>query len=526
MASSSTQPSGNGLTLKPVMTLEGHEPWHCDSSDSQDAEYDPVSSISYFPDGKQIVSGSSDKTIRRWDLREGREIEKARDVCKDDVRIVEVSRSGRWVVTVNEWELKVSEVETGIVRTFHEDIGIIDISADSTLLAGASPNSIVRIWDLNTGELVAGPFKLLDDYPISMGLRLSDDSRKLAGISLYLKKPGLYLQVWDVQAQKLDIQKSTPYNVNYISPVPVFWTTNNKSIVAAFTDDADDPRATTTRTIYEFDASTLKIVGAPFKGHTRVITGLALSPDCVLLVSSSYDNTIKLWSFESRQLLASFDVKSPRNLVLSPVSCQLAYTTWHETKIYICNIPANILASIGLAEELQLSTSKSKDATPRLVRRKPVIPLMYPISRPLGARDPQISRRHFLRKLLPSSFRTDTVPTDDPRDLLHFPVTSPLPRPLLDSDPSILASIQPVPQVRTSHGAPRNLAQLGPDLELLHSSSHTHTLSFTSNGEHGDLPPEATLQDLSEYIIKDGDYPVTRGGFGEICRGESIAGVR
>ncbi|KAG2073594.1 hypothetical protein BDR04DRAFT_1094516 [Suillus decipiens] len=98
--------------------------------------------------------------------------------------------------------------------------------------------------------------------------------------------------------------------------------------------------------MYEFDVSTLKTVGAPFKGHTDVITGLALSLVCVLLASSSSDDTIKLWSFESRQLLASFDVKSPRNLVLSPYSYQLAYTTWHETKIYICNIPANILASI------------------------------------------------------------------------------------------------------------------------------------------------------------------------------------
>jgi WD40 repeat protein len=97
--------------------------------------------------------------------------------------------------------------------------------------------------------------------------------------------------------------------------------------------------------ICEFDASTLKTVGAPSK-HTSAISGLALSSDCVLLASSYYDNTIKLWAFESRQLLASFDVESPHTLVLSPDSRQLAYTTWNDTKSYICDIPANILASI------------------------------------------------------------------------------------------------------------------------------------------------------------------------------------
>jgi WD40 repeat protein len=96
--------------------------------------------------------------------------------------------------------------------------------------------------------------------------------------------------------------------------------------------------------IYEYDASTLKTVGAPFN-HTVLISGLALSSDCVLLASSSY-RTIKLWAFESRQLLASFDVASPVTLILSPDSRQLAYTSLDDTKIRICNIPNNILASI------------------------------------------------------------------------------------------------------------------------------------------------------------------------------------
>jgi WD40 repeat protein len=140
-----------------------------------------------------------------------------------------------------------------------------------------------------------------------------------------------------------------------VAEAPVFWT-NKETILAAFTFDevGDNNGPVAVTTIYEFDALTLETVRAPFEGHTDVIFGLALSFDGVLLVSTSYDNTIKLWASESRQLLASFQVLNPHILALSPDSNQLAYTTCHsggDNNIIICNIPLGILSSIGLAPE-------------------------------------------------------------------------------------------------------------------------------------------------------------------------------
>jgi len=101
------------------------------------------------------------------------------------------------------------------------------------------------------------------------------------------------------------------------------------------------------RKIYEFDVSTLETIGAPFERHISHFTGLALSFDCALLASTSeYDDTIKLWAFESHQLLASFDVHKPHTLILSPNSWQFAYTTSDQSRIHICDIPLDILARI------------------------------------------------------------------------------------------------------------------------------------------------------------------------------------
>ncbi|KAG2750462.1 WD40 repeat-like protein, partial [Suillus brevipes Sb2] len=316
--------AATNLILTPSITLKGHR--------------DYIECISYFPDGQRIISGSEDRTTRQWDVhvKAGKEIEEARDVCEERVNAVAVSRNGQWVATgggeVGRGELRACEVETGIVKTFkgHSDqITCIDISADSKLLAGGSFDKTARVWNLDTGKLVAGPFKR-EDYMCAV--RFSPDSKKLA-VKSWTDR---CLEVWDVQSQKLDVKVGEIHHLAG-TVTPVFWTNNNENIVAAFKFTKDD------ETIYEFDASTLETVGTPFKHTEHAITGLALSFDNALLASASYDNTIKLWAFESRQLLASFNVPRIYRLFLSPDSRQLAYTN-DDYNICICDTPPDILA--------------------------------------------------------------------------------------------------------------------------------------------------------------------------------------
>jgi WD40 repeat protein len=324
MASASTKATSTKLILKPSITLKGHE--------------DVIRTMSYFPDGQRMISGSFDGSARQWDLKTGKEIEEARSDYEGSVWAVAVSRNGRWVATSGGGaEVKVCEVETGIVKTFKghsQTIVCIDISADNTLLASGSDDKTARIWNLDTDKLVVGPFKSEDRV---CAVRFSPDSKKLAVKS----RTSRCLEVWDVQLQKLDV-KVGEYGRSLGTYSPVFWT-NNKHIIAAFSFTEDDDATT----IYEFDGSTLQTVGTPFTGHTTGVTGLALSFDDALLASaSSRDNTIKLWAFESRQLLASFHVQNIFKLVLSPDSRQLAYSTHtkDDNKIYICDTPSDVLA--------------------------------------------------------------------------------------------------------------------------------------------------------------------------------------
>ena len=169
MTPRSTQPTATANKLVGVMTLDSEQPTN------GRGETEPYfTSISYFPDGKQMVGGSMDNSVRRWDLQTGKEIVEARVVCELKVRAVAVSSDGRWVVTGGGatgrdsfGELKAWEIETQKMKTFEGHSSVvtcIDVSVDNKLLASGSWDNTARIWDLNTGKLVAGPFECVNGY--------------------------------------------------------------------------------------------------------------------------------------------------------------------------------------------------------------------------------------------------------------------------------------------------------------------------------------------------------------------------
>jgi WD40 repeat protein len=148
-----------------------------------------------------MISGSSDKTVRQWDVKTGKESEEAQNVCEEEVWAVAASRDGRWVVTAG-GVLKTCEVETGNVRTFEGQsrrVNCVNISVDNTLLASGADDFTARIWNLDTGKLVAGPFKSIG---MVGAVRFSTNSKKLA-----LKSDvGKCVEVWDIESQKLDVR--------------------------------------------------------------------------------------------------------------------------------------------------------------------------------------------------------------------------------------------------------------------------------------------------------------------------------
>ncbi|KAG2054975.1 WD40 repeat-like protein [Suillus hirtellus] len=422
---------------------------------------------------------------------------------------------------------------------------MIDISGDSTLLASVSDGT-TRIWSLETCSLVAGPFKSTNW--VVNAVRFSQDSKKLA-LGSYGRLSGC-LEVWDIRSQRLLLYREGYWGSG---SVPVFWTTKDTAIVSAFSFEV----GAEIKRIYEFDGSTLETIGAPFEGHTQAITSIALSLDCALLASAAWDHTIKLWAFESRQLLASFDNYSVCHLIFSPNSRQLVYATKYNNDIYLCNTPPEILASIQpvpqdrtnssrnifLTDSGTLSHTVNRSTSEALPNAQESVPAYYSLPPPsisFARRRPGseswIDRHAEISRIQPTDMRPSTDMQQRPADMQSSPDTmmgqhyelgsqplhqdtphfngGPADPPSTTISPVIV--LPPLTQILSSIVGSR-LPQLPLDSrELLPSSSHTNTVFSARNDEPRDLPLEARLQNLTAHVSKDEEYPVARGGFGEI----------
>ncbi|KAJ1470149.1 WD40-repeat-containing domain protein [Baffinella frigidus] len=108
-----------------------------------------INSVSFFPDGKRVVSGSSDLLVKIWDVATGAEIwSSARHDCSDKcLCAMEINVYGDDAVTVHP--------ECPVTGHAGEVFSVV-VSPDGTRVVSGSTDSLVKCWNAETGTEAEG----------------------------------------------------------------------------------------------------------------------------------------------------------------------------------------------------------------------------------------------------------------------------------------------------------------------------------------------------------------------------------
>ena len=253
-----------------LRTFEEHEDW--------------VLACAITPDGRRVVSGSNDRTLKIWNLKSGRCLHTF-EGHKAGVRACAITPDGRRVVSgSDDCTLKIWDLKSGrCLRTLegHVDwVRACAITPDGRRVVSGSNDRTLKIWDLESGDCL----RTFEGHAgVVLAGVIAPDGRRLVSGS-----HDRTLKIWDLESG--DCLRTLEGHKN---EVPACAITPDGRRLASGSDD---------RTLKIWDLKSGDCLRT-LEGHVDWVRACAITPGGHRLVSGSRDSTLKIWDLDSGRCL-------------------------------------------------------------------------------------------------------------------------------------------------------------------------------------------------------------------------------
>jgi WD40 repeat protein len=272
-----------------------------------------ISSLCLSPNSRFILSGSSDQTLKLWEMDTGQCI-RVFSGHTDGVTSVDLTADGLYAISAggNDRHLKQWNVESGvclqtfkgygkIVKAFmasYEEEGVkitsVALSADGRLAIAGSNNKTIAIWEVPTNRslnfLKKHMLRLLAGHQNEVtSVCLSTDGQLLLSGSADKS-----VKLWAIAKEGECLLHTFREHTGEVTSVCM--SADSRFALSGSSD----------QTLKLWDINMQQCIRT-FEGHTDRVTSVALSVDGFYALSGSGDKTMKLWEVSTGQCLRTFE---------------------------------------------------------------------------------------------------------------------------------------------------------------------------------------------------------------------------
>ncbi|KAG0698020.1 hypothetical protein DFH29DRAFT_124342 [Suillus ampliporus] len=207
-------------------------------------------------------------------------------------------------------------------------------------------DSTTELWSTKTWQVQENPINCVRQIYC---LRHSPDGEHLAIAT------GINIQIWNPRTKEC-IANFEGHNINRLNEAlnyTLAWTSDGTRLLSGGT--------VSDSTIREWDPSTWKQVGEPWRGHTKNISNIAVNPAGTLVASASLDCQVRLWRLSDRRTIAIFKHSYEVYSVTFSMDGKHIISGGNNLKVLKWAIPDDALLEVTTASEDTLAEDASKE---------------------------------------------------------------------------------------------------------------------------------------------------------------------